>query len=46
MKACLETTGMFCSRKKVIGLTFIQQNEKSTQRILLTCRRAFTGPTA
>ena len=31
MKACLETTGMFCSREKVIGLSNIQQNEKSTQ---------------
>ena len=31
MKTCLETTGMFCSREKVIGLTFLQQNEKPTQ---------------
>ena len=27
----LETTGMFCSREKLIGLKVIQQNEKSTQ---------------
>ena len=31
MKACLETTSMFCFREKSIGLTIIQQNEKSTQ---------------
>ena len=35
MKACLETTSMFCSREKFIGLTVIKHNEKSTQ-ILLT----------
>ena len=31
MKACLETTSMFCSREILIGLKIIQQNEKSTQ---------------
>ena len=31
MKACLETTSMFCSREKLIGLNVIQQNEKSIQ---------------
>ena len=31
MKTCPETTSMFCSRVKVIGLSVIHQNEKSTQ---------------
>ena len=31
MKACLETTSMFCSREKSVGLTVIQENVKSTQ---------------
>ena len=39
MKACLETTSMFCSREKLIGLKGIQQNEKSTQ-IYLTVSQA------
>ena len=31
MKSCLETITMFCSRENIIGLTVLQQNEKSTQ---------------
>ena len=34
MKACPETTSMFCSREKLIGLKVIQQNEKSTRYFL------------
>ena len=38
MKACLETTGMFCHREKSLGLISPQQNEKSTQRCsILSC---------
>ena len=30
-----ETTSMFCSREKLIGLKVIQQNEKSTQKMYM-----------
>ena len=31
MKACIETTGVFCYREKSLGLIRTKQNEKSTQ---------------